>query len=96
MTDKSNTKLRLDSELEANVAAFRRRSDARIAEIKRDLQHHLDQITRPVGDDVVVMKALLEMACESYLELHEDPVEAEDLILRGFRRVVKRRNGSLQ
>jgi hypothetical protein len=96
MTDKSDIKPTPDPEFDAKIAAFRRRSDARIAAIKRDLQRHLDKITHPVGDNVVVMNALLEMACERYLELHEDPVEAEDFILRGFRRVVKRRNGSLQ
>jgi hypothetical protein len=45
---------------------------------------------------VVVSTALLEMACERYLETHEDAVEAEDFIQTVFRRVVSRRNGSLQ
>lgn len=96
MTDKSDIKPAPDPELEAKVAAFRRRAAARIAEIKRDLQRHIDETTHPVGDYVAVSTALLEMACERYLELHEDAVEAEDFIQTVFRRVVKRRNGTLQ
>jgi hypothetical protein len=96
MTDTSNTKLQLDPELEAKVAAFRRRAAARIAAIKRDLQRHIDETTHPVGDYVVVSTALLEMACERYLETHEDVVETEHFIQTVFRRVVKRRNGTLQ
>jgi hypothetical protein len=96
MTNKSNTRSAPDPEFDAKLAAFRRRSDARIAEIKRDLQRHLDETTHPVGDYVVVSTALLEMACERYLETHEDAVEAEDFIQTVFRRVVSRRNGSLQ
>jgi hypothetical protein len=38
MTDKSNTRPAPDPEFDAKLAAFRRRSDARIAAIKRDLQ----------------------------------------------------------
>jgi hypothetical protein len=96
MTDKSNAKPAPDPEFEAKLAAFRRRSDARIAEIKRDLQRYLDKTTHPLGDYVVVSTALLELACERYLETHEDAVEAADFIQTVFRRVVSRRNGSLQ
>ena len=96
MMDKSDDKPVADPEFDAKVAAFRRRAAARIAEIKRDLQRYLDETTNPVGDYVVVSTALLEMACERYLDTHEDAVEAADFIQKVFRRVVKRRNGSLQ
>jgi hypothetical protein len=96
MTDKSNTRPAPDPEFEAKVAAFRRHANARIAVIKRDPQRHLDETTHPFGDYVVVSTALLELACERYLETHENAVEAEDFIQTVFRRVVSRRNGSLQ
>ena len=96
MTDKSNTKPVSDPAFDAKVAAYRRRATARIAEIKHDLQRHLDETTNPIGDYVVVSTALLELACERYLETHENAVEAEDFVRTVFDRVVKRRNGSLQ
>ena len=96
MTDKSDDKPVPDPEFDAKVAAFRRRAAARTTEIKRDLQRYLDETTNPVGDYVVVSTALLEMACERYLDTHEDAVEAADFIQTVFRRVVERRNGSLQ
>jgi hypothetical protein len=96
MTDKSGIKPVPEPEFDAKVAAFVRRAAARTAEIKRDLQRYLDETTHPVSDYVVVSTALLEMACERYLDIHEDAVEAADFIQKVFRRVVKRRNGSLQ
>lgn len=96
MTDKTAAKPAHDPELDAKVAAYKVRVAARIAEIKRDLQRYIDETTHPVGDRVDVSTALLEMACERHLETLEDGVEAEDFILRAFRRVVSRRNGSLQ
>jgi hypothetical protein len=57
---------------------------------------YLDETTNPIGDYVVVSTALLELACERYLETHEDAVEAEDFVQTVFHRVMKRRNGSLQ
>jgi hypothetical protein len=85
-----------DPEFDAKLAAFRRRGDARIAEIKRNLQRHLDETTHPFGDYIVVSTALLELACERYLDTHEDAVEAADFVQTVFRRVVNRRNSSLQ
>jgi hypothetical protein len=96
MTDKPNIKPAPDPEFDGKLAAFKRRADARTAEIKRDLQRYIDDTTHPIGDYVVVSRAVLEMACERYLETHEDAVEAEDFILTIFRRVVGRRNRSLQ
>jgi hypothetical protein len=96
MTDKSNAKPVPDPEFDAKVADYRRRCHARIAEIKRDLQRYLAETTDPIGDYVVVSTALLELACERYLETHEDAVEAADFIQTVFRRVVSRRNGPLR
>ena len=96
MTDKSVDKLLSDPEIDMKVAAFRQSFAAPIAEIKRDLQRYLDETTLPVGDYVEVSTALLEIACERYLDTHEDAVEAADFIQKVFRRVVERRNGSLQ
>jgi hypothetical protein len=96
MTDKSNTRPAPDPEFDAKLAAFRQRAAAHIAEIKRDLQRYLDKTTNPIADFGVISTALLELACERYLETHEDAVEAEDFIQTVFRRVVKRRNGTLQ
>jgi hypothetical protein len=69
------------------VAAFKLRAAARQAEIKRGLEQHLATTAHPVGDYVSASRALLELACERYIEIHEDAVEAFDFIERAFRRV---------
>ena len=50
----------------------------------------------PIGEYSEVSKALLELACERCLDTHKDYVEAAAFIHTIFRRIVNRRNDSLQ
>jgi hypothetical protein len=83
-----------DLQLAANVKILRRRMDAKVAEIKRDLAQWLDQIEHP-ADTVPTSIALLETAFDRYLALH-DETHARDLITKAFDRAVQKRRGALQ
>jgi hypothetical protein len=84
----------IDPELAGKIEAFKKRGEARCDEFKHRLARFLDQRTHP-GDYTVVSCALLEMACERYLDIHEEE-DALDLVQRAFRRIVQKRRGPLQ
>lgn len=81
-------------EMAEKITAYKKRCEARRAEIKVGLIQHLNHATSP-GDYTEVKSALLEMACELYLDIHDEE-DALDFIQRGFRRVVQKRRGPLQ
>jgi hypothetical protein len=93
MTEKPHP-LAVTPELAGKIDAFKKRGEARRDEFKRGLARFLDQRTHP-GDYTQVSCALLEMACERYLEIHDEE-DALDLIQRAFRRIVQKRRGPLQ
>jgi ribosomal protein L18E len=93
MTEKAGP-LPADPELDKKIAAYRKRCEARRAEITRDVAQHLHLTTSP-GDYTQVSITLFEMACERYLAIHDEE-DARDLIERAFRRVLQKRRGPLQ
>jgi hypothetical protein len=93
MTGKLNP-LAVTPELAEKIEAFKKRGEARRDEFKRGLTRFLERRTSP-GDYTEVSCALLEMACERHLDLHDEE-DALDLIQRAFRRVVQKRRGPLQ
>ncbi|MGA8755581.1 MAG: hypothetical protein WB611_04510 [Stellaceae bacterium] len=93
MTEKTTSPPAPDAELAKNIATIKRGVEAKVAAIKRDLAQRLDDTLSP-GDPAEI--ALLELACERYLAIHENTADAFDLIQAVFRRAVSKRNGSLQ
>ncbi len=83
-----------DPEMAEKIAAYKKRCESRRDEFKRGLTRFLDHKTHP-GDYAEVSYAPLEMACECYLDIHDEE-DALDLIQRAFRRVVQKRRGPLQ
>jgi hypothetical protein len=94
MTQKTATPPALDAELAENIATIKRGVQAKVAEIKRDLAQWLDQ-TRHPSESAPVSIALLETACDRYLDTHDEQ-DARDLIERAFHRAVRKRRGPLQ
>jgi hypothetical protein len=94
MTEKATTSPAPDAELAEKIARFKRGMQARVAEIKRGLGQWLDQNTS-LADNVEASKALLELAIERYLDIHDEE-DARDIMERTFRREVQRRRGPLQ
>jgi hypothetical protein len=94
MTEKTATPPGPDAELAENIATIKRGVRAKVAEIKRDLTQWLDQ-TRDPSESAPVSIALLETACDRYLDTHDEQ-DARDLIERAFHRAVQRRRGPLQ
>lgn len=66
---------------------------AKVAEIKHDLAQRLDETLSP-SDPAEI--ALLELALDRYLAIHDDLADAFDLIQAAFRRVVRKHRGPLQ
>jgi hypothetical protein len=73
------------------ITAYKKRCEARRAEIKRGLVHYLNGTTAP-GDYTEVKIASSKWL---YLDIHDED-DALDLIQRAFRRVVRKRRGPLQ
>jgi hypothetical protein len=71
MTEKTTSPTAPDAELAENIARFKRGLQARVVEIKRDLVQCLDQTTSS-ADYVEASKALLELAIERYLNIHDE------------------------
>jgi len=95
MTDKTTTPPEIDPELARKIDAFKRRVAARVAEIKCDLARWITETTS-LAEEVAVTTALLELAFERKLALDPDAADVFDLVQRSFKRVVRRRNESLQ
>jgi hypothetical protein len=95
MTEKTTTTTDIDPELAKNIARFRRGVETRVAGIKRDLAHWMDETTS-LADYTPVSIALLELAFERYLAMDDNAADVSDLIQAVFRRVVRKRNGSFQ
>jgi hypothetical protein len=95
MTEKTTTPPAPDAELARNIATIKRGVEARAAEIKRGLVQWLDETASP-ADNTPVSIALLELAFDRYLAIHDDPADAFDLIQAVFRRAVRKRRGPLQ
>ena len=83
-----------NKELAEQIAKFKRGYQARVVAIKRDLVQWLAQNTS-FADHGEASKALLELAFERYLDIHDEE-DARDFIERAFRRAVQRRRGPLQ
>jgi hypothetical protein len=81
-------------DFDKKLAAYKQRLKADTAAIKKHLTQFIDRTLSP-PDDVSVTTALLELAFERQLDLHGEE-DAQDLIERAFRRVVKERRGPLQ
>jgi predicted DNA-binding ribbon-helix-helix protein len=94
MTEKPAAPLAPDAELAEKIARFKRGMQARIAEIKRGLVQWLDQTTSS-ADHVEASAALLDLACDRYLDLHDEE-DTRDFIEKAVRRAVQRRRGPLQ
>jgi hypothetical protein len=94
MTEKPAAPLAPDAELAEMIATFKRGTQARVAEIKCGLGEWLDETTSS-ADHVEASRALLELALDRYLDLHDEE-DAHDLMERTFRRAVRRRRGPLQ
>jgi hypothetical protein len=94
MTEKTTSPPAPDAELAEKIARFKRGMQARVAEIKRGLGQWLDQ-NMSIADHVAASAALLDLAIDRYLDLHDEE-DARDLIERSFHRAVQRRRGPLQ
>jgi hypothetical protein len=94
MTEKTTSPTAPDAELAEKIARFRRGMQARVAAIKRGLVQWLDENTSS-ADHVEASKALLELAIERYLDLHDEE-DTRDFIERAYRRAVRKRRGPLQ
>jgi hypothetical protein len=94
MTEKTAARPALDAELAKNMATIKRGVEARVREIKRHLAQWLGDIPIP-ADHTPVSIALLETACDRYLDIHDEQ-DARDLIERAFHRAVQRRRGPVQ
>ncbi|HZZ25710.1 MAG TPA: hypothetical protein VFE60_25540 [Roseiarcus sp.] len=82
-----------EADLAAKVEKFRERSAARVAEIKVALMAWLEPRADP-ADTVCVMNALLELALDRHVAVHE--ANGFDLIESAYRRALKRSRGPLQ
>lgn len=76
------------------LAAYKCRMKDRTDAIKKHLAQFIEKTTHP-ADGSCVTTALLELGFERRLELHGEE-DAQDLIERAFRRVVRERRGPLQ
>jgi hypothetical protein len=94
MTEKPAMSLAPDAELAEKIARFKRGFQARVVAIKRGLLQWLDQNTS-LADHGEASKALLELAIERYLDIHDEE-DTRDFIDRAFRREVQKRRGPLQ
>ena len=94
MTERTTSPVVLDPELAEKIARFKRGMQARVAEIKRALGQWLDETTSS-ADHVEASTALLELAIERYLDLHDEE-DARDIIERNFRRAAQKRRGPPQ
>ena len=95
MTDKTPAPPEADPEMAKNVATIRRGVEARVADIKRDLAQWIDETTSS-ADHTPVSIALLETAIDRYFAIYENAADVSDSIQAVFRRVVRKRPGSLQ
>jgi hypothetical protein len=77
-----------------NLAAYKQRMKAHTEAIKRHLAHFIEKTTQP-ADGSCVTTALLELGFERQLDLLGEE-DAQDLIERCFRRLVKERRDPLQ
>jgi hypothetical protein len=82
-----------EADLAAKVEKFCERSAARVAEIKGSLMTWLEPRDN-VADSVCVTNALLELALDRHVEVHE--ANGFDLIESAYRRALKRSRGPLQ
>jgi hypothetical protein len=76
------------------LAAYKQHMKAHTEAIKRHLARFIEKTTHP-ADGSCVTTALLELGFERQLDLHGED-DAQDLIERCFRRLVKERRGPLQ
>jgi hypothetical protein len=76
------------------LAAYKRRMKAHTDAIKKHLAQFIEKTTHS-ADYSCVTTALLELGFERQLDLLGEE-DAQDLIARAFRRVVKERRGPLQ
>ena len=82
------------ADFDKRLAAYEQRTKAHTEFIKRHLAHFIEQTMHPT-DLSCVTTALLELGFERQLDLHSEE-DAQDLVERCFRRVVKERRGPLQ
>ena len=78
---------------EAALAAYRQRAAARVAEIKAAILKWLEP-RDSVADSVSITRALLEIALDRHIEVHE--ANGFDLIESAYQRALKRSRGPLQ
>lgn len=81
-------------DFDKKLAAYKQRMKAHTDGIKRHLAQWIEKTTHP-ADWTPVTTALLELGFERQLDLHGEE-DAQDLIQRAFRRVVKERRSPLQ
>jgi hypothetical protein len=81
-------------DFDEKLAAYKQRTKTHTDFIKRRLAHFIEQTTHPT-DWSCVTTALLELGFERQLNLHGEE-DAQDLVERCFRRVVRQRRGPLQ
>ena len=81
-------------DFDKKLAAYKQRMKAHTDAIKQHLTQFISRTLSP-PDDVTVTWALLELGFERQIDLLGEE-DAQDLIERAFRRVVKERRGPLQ
>jgi len=81
-------------DLDKKLAAYKQRVKAHTDAIKQHLTQFIDRTLSP-PDDTCVTTALIELGFERQIDLHGEE-DAQDLIERCFRRVVRERRGPLQ
>jgi hypothetical protein len=81
-------------DFDQKLTAYKQRVKARTDAIKKHLTQFIGRTSSP-PDDTCVTTALLELGFERQIDLHGEE-DAQDLIDRAFRRVVRERRGPLQ
>jgi hypothetical protein len=86
--------LEAGEDFDKKFAAYKQRMKVHTEAIKKHLTRFIDRTFTP-PDDVTVTTALLELGFERQLDLDGED-DAQDLVERCFRRVVKERRAPLQ
>jgi hypothetical protein len=79
----------MTTQADVSVAKLRQQIDARVDDIKADLAAYIDRETDLFNDGAEVSIALLDMACDRFIDLHGEQ-DAHFLIESAFRRAVGR------